>query len=102
VRILDVEAPAFRTATAVGAGIGAVMVLVWWMLLAGRHRRVRQVDKLEAEVRARDEELRTRDEELRTRDLQDRRTTDLEDRRTTEDAVRPTDPDHRPHDSPRD
>lgn len=76
-RTLDVEAPAFRTATAVGAGLGALLVAAWWLLLAGRHRRDRQVDRLQAQVRARDEELRARD-----RDVD----------RTGEDAVRRTDP----------
>ncbi len=60
-RTLDVDAPAFRTSTAVGAVIGAGLVLLWWSLLAGRRRRRGQLEQLKAEVRVRESELRARD-----------------------------------------
>ena len=62
-RTLDVEAPAFRTSTAVGAGIGVAAVLLWWMLLAGGRRRRRQLEQLKAEVRDRDDRLLERERE---------------------------------------
>jgi hypothetical protein len=57
-RTLDVEAPAFRGATLVGAVIGAVLAIAWWGLLAGRRRRRRRVAELEAELERRDQQER--------------------------------------------
>lgn len=45
-RILDVEAPAFRAATAWGAGIGAVAVIAILVLWAGYRRRGRELRQL--------------------------------------------------------
>ncbi len=56
-RTLDVEAPAFRTATAAGAVFGVLLVVLWWAVMAGRRRRKKQITRLEAEVRDKQEEL---------------------------------------------
>lgn len=54
-RTMDVDAPGFRGATLVGAVIGALLVLVYWVLMAGRRRRKRQIEELRAELRKRDD-----------------------------------------------
>lgn len=49
-RTFDVEAPGFRGATAVGAVIGVVFVVLLWILLAGRRRGRRRLRETEAEL----------------------------------------------------
>lgn len=51
------NAPGFRTASLIGAVVGALLVLVGWSLMFGRRRRSRRIEELEAEVRERDERI---------------------------------------------
>ncbi len=50
-RIFDVDAPAFRTASLVGAVVGALVAVLWWVLMATRRRNKRRIAELEARVR---------------------------------------------------
>jgi MFS family permease len=54
-RILDVEAPAFRTASAIGAVVAAVLAVMWWALMASRRRHKRQIAQLQAGTHDRDD-----------------------------------------------
>ncbi|MBL8931351.1 MAG: hypothetical protein JNL54_14620 [Kineosporiaceae bacterium] len=49
-RTLDVEAPGFRAASAIGAAVAGAFVLMWWVMMAGRHRRQRQLRERDAEL----------------------------------------------------
>jgi hypothetical protein len=54
-RTMDVDAPGFRGATAVGAVLGMVLIVALWSLIAGRHRRKREIVRLKDELRQRDQ-----------------------------------------------
>jgi hypothetical protein len=54
-RTLDVDAPGFRDATLAGAVIGALLVIAYWVLMANRRRRKREIVSLKQELRRRDE-----------------------------------------------
>jgi hypothetical protein len=54
-RTMDVDAPGFRGATLAGAIVGVLLVAVYWVLMAGRRRRKRQLEELRAELRKRDQ-----------------------------------------------
>ncbi|MBK7621222.1 MAG: permease [Kineosporiaceae bacterium] len=51
-RTFDVEAPGFRNATAIGAAVAVVFVVMLWALLASRRRRSRQLHERDAELKA--------------------------------------------------
>lgn len=53
-RTMDVGAPGFRGATLIGAVIGAVGVIMLWVLLFNRRRRRRELAELRAELRRRE------------------------------------------------
>lgn len=56
-RIMDVDAPGFRTGTAVGAIIAALLVIGFWIMMSNRRRRKKQLEGLKAEVRDREDRL---------------------------------------------
>ena len=51
-RTFDVEAPGFRNATAIGAAVAVVFVVMLWALLASRRRRSRQLHERDEELKA--------------------------------------------------
>jgi len=63
-RTFDVEAPGFRNATAIGAAVAVVFVVMLWFLLAGRRRRGRQLRDAETELERLRSEVRRREQEL--------------------------------------
>jgi MFS family permease len=56
-RTLDVQAPGFRYATMIGAAAAVVFVAMFWLLLASRRRRTRQVLERDALLADQDAEL---------------------------------------------
>jgi hypothetical protein len=89
--VLDVRAPGFAVSTLVGVVVGAVLVVVSWVLLAGRRRRLHELD-----------DLRTR---LELRDAHDRDARDDRNRDARSRDDRNRSPDDRPrdvYDHPRD